>query len=400
MDLRHSHDYYGRAGRIPGRSLTRSKAPGKMFDVGAGPMYARSAEGAVITDADGNEFIDTCCALGAVSLGYGVAPPAERKHVFSLPHVAEVHAAEAVLKTVAPWATHVRFTKTGSEATHAAYRIAKRATGRRLVLVGDWAYHGWHEWCDDKTFPWTLRFAHGCAFRDEKLTGIFTVDGEIHGPNEFAAVFIEPHRWEPVSRTWLQYVREWCTKHGVLLVMDEMIYGARFATGGATAMFGVQPDLACFGKAIGNGAAVACVVGRDVLEEHGEVASGTYSGDAAGLAAVCDTLRAYSTDPVLPHLHQIGIQLQVGLDAAIARAGWGGAAVREGAPVHQRIRFLADDPQAPALGRRFAAGMASRGVLWHPAVVNVCYAHSPEQVARVCKCAGETLAEMKEAGHP
>ena len=135
------------ASRIAGASLTRSKAPGKLFDIGTGPLYASCGRGAILTDVDGNDFIDMICALGAISLGYGEVARPTLSGVYSLPHWAEGSAANDVVDYVAPWASSVRFVKTGSEATHAAYRIAKAATGRRTVLIGDWSYHGWHEWC-------------------------------------------------------------------------------------------------------------------------------------------------------------------------------------------------------------------------------------------------------------
>ncbi len=121
-----------RAGVIPGRSLTRSKAPGRYAPFGTGPHYAREGHGCILRDIDGHDYIDMVAALGAISLGYGECAIAARDQLdllggglFSLPVGAEVEAAEAVIATVAPWATRVRFTKTGSEATHAAYRIAK-----------------------------------------------------------------------------------------------------------------------------------------------------------------------------------------------------------------------------------------------------------------------------------
>ena len=380
-----SRDYYSVAAPIPGRSLTRSKAPGRLFEIGSGPLYATSGAGAVLRDADGFEYIDMICGLGAISLGYD-GPRAGG--VYSLPHTLEADAAQIVLSSVAPWASSVRFVKTGSEATHAAYRIAKAATGRKHVLVGDWCYAGWHEWCADKEFPFTHRYAHGAVD-----LGAESSDGEVGSdfdrclPSEVAAVFVEPHRWEPVSATWLRWLRAWCSRLGALLVFDEMIYGGRWALGGATEYFSVKPDLACFGKAFGNGTAVAFVVGGQELAAHGEMISGTYSGETSGLEAVVRVVSAYTSRPVIETLWARGRQLQAGLIAAVEASGV--EAYPEGAPVHQRLRF-AD----PTHGRRFAASMARQGVLWHPDVVNVMEAHTEAQIAEVISAAAVSLSEL------
>ncbi len=356
---------FERAAILPGRSLTRSK---KVFG-----RWAERGEGAEIIDTDGHRYIDMLCALGAVSLGY----PHNREWcdsvetgVYSLPHRVEVEAAEAVLTHVAPWASSVRFVKTGSEATHAAYRIAKKATERPIVLIAEDAYHGWHEWCagDDLN---VLRYPHRMnAWFDD-------IDTDV------AAVFVEPHRWVlEGEREWIVAIKRECEKTGALLVFDSMIYGGRFALGGASEYFGIVPDLECFGKALGNGQSVAFVVGRDALAEHGEIVSGTYSGDVGGLAAVVDTIRTYTSEPVIETLWARGRQLQEGLRRLVpAELG-----VCEGAPVHQRIRFVNE-----AHGLQFAEAMWARGVLWHPGCTNIMYAHTEAQIAQVIAAADESI---------
>ena len=389
MDYSQSRNYYDRAAIIPGRSMTRSKAPGRLYEIGAGPLYASSASGCRIIDVDNHKYIDLICALGAISLGYGALDARVcQRGVYSLPSVSEIRAAEAMLRDVAPWASHVRFTKTGSEATHAAYRIAKRATGRELVLIGNWSYHGWHEWCEkklngDPESDWVIPYPHG--HRGGML------DGSLHARAEdVAAVIVEPHRWEPVSFEWLQYVRDWCSSVGALLVFDEMIYGGRAALGGVTELFGVTPDLACFGKALGNGAPIACVVGREALRDHGELVSGTYSGDAYALDMLVETISFYTHNPVIETLHARGRQLRVGVEAAICETGWTDRAWFEGTlAAHKRLRF-AD----ALLGKVFAAKMVARGVLWHPDVVNIMFAHGPADIEQAVSAAYESLAEV------
>jgi glutamate-1-semialdehyde 2,1-aminomutase len=145
---------------------------------------------------------------------------------------------------------------------------------------------------------------------------------------------------------------------------------------------------------------VAFVVGRDALHEHGEIVSGTYSGDTTGLQAVLDTLHTYTTEPVIETLWARGRQLQAGLrDAIPADLG-----VVEGQPVHQRIRFREATP-APAgaydyrteerkVAKRFREGMAERGVLMLPDAINVMYAHTEQQIDTVIAAVRQTVQEM------
>ncbi len=352
---------YDRASIISGRSMTRSKSVFK--------NWARYAEGAYIYDEDNNKYLDMLCALGAVSLGYG----ATYVHygVLSLPHVVEVDAAESVLEHVAPWASSVRFTKTGSEATHAAYRIAKKATGRKRVIMDSQAYHGWHEWCQE---GYIGKYEHGAQFIESEHW------------SDLAAIFVEPQRFESVYVDWLRSVRAFCDRVGALLVFDSMIYGGRWALGGASEYFGVTPDLECYGKAFGNGQSVAFIVGNQALAEHGEMVSGTYSGDCVGLTAVVDTLNTYTTEPVIQTLWERGRQLQRGLREVIPRE----IGVVEGAPVHQRIQFV-----DPTHGEQFRIAMKQRGILWHPAVTNIMYAHTISQMEYVIESAAESVKELR-----
>ena len=354
---------YERAAIVPGRSMTRSKS---LFG-----RWCTYGDGAMLYDTDGRAYIDMLCALGAISLGYSHTREFTDSWcagVYSLPHELEVEAAESVLQHVAPWASWVRFLKTGSESTHAAYRIAKAATGRDNVLVGSWSFHGWHEWCQQPAH----RFAHG----------------EIPNLGGVAALFVEPHRWQPVSAWWLRALRDECDRAGTLLVFDSMIYGGRWHLQGTSGYFGVLPDMECLGKAYGNGQAVAFVVGTERTQAHGEIPSGTYSGDTVGLSAVIDTLQKYATEPVIETMWARGRQLAEGLDALVS-AHPALLQSRDGAPVHQRLTFY-----DAANGERFARLMWDRGVLWHPGAVNVMFAHTEQQITAVVGAARESLRAL------
>lgn len=369
---------YAGASVIPGRSLTRSKAPGRLFPVGDGPLFAEHGEGAYLWDVEGRRYIDMVCGLGAITLGMGRLSLKIGAPLLSLPSRLEGEVGALVLERVAPWASQIRFVKTGSEATHAAYRIAKAVTGRPMVLMGESSYHGWHEWSNA-----------GSMTRGYRETDDW--DGEMAGlgveAQTVAAVFVEPLRFGNLSSRWWHDVRAWCTGAGALLVADEMIFGLRMAMGGASELVGVTPDLACFGKALGNGVPVACVVGREALTEAGELVSGTYSGDLIGLAATREVLRLYHAEQVLETLEARGHQLRAGLTSVMARHP---SAIVEGHAQHQRVRFRSREE-----GQRFAASMATRGVLWHPDVVNLCAAHTAAQIDGVLEAAAESLDQIQ-----
>ncbi len=353
-----------RAVIIPGRSMTRSK---KVFG-----RFASDAAGAIIRDTEGRCYIDTLCGLGAISIGYGDLPL--RHGVFSLPHRLEVEAAEAVLSDVAPWASWVRFTKTGSEATHAAYRIAKAATGREDIIRFSGAYHGWHEWTDRE--PSTL------------------TKGRII-PNEAAAAYIvEPSRFGVEDKGFLAQLRGWCDLHGALLIFDSMIYGGRWNTGGLSGWSGVQPDMECFGKAYANGASVSFVVGTDKTKAHGEIASGTFSGEISGLSGLVRTLKTYREQPIIPTMWERGCQLLEGMRSVIPPE----LGTPDGNPPCQRILWK-DDARSEdgwrtssEIAQRFTDGMLERGVIWHPSVALTMFSHTEQQINDVVAAAKDTVA--------
>lgn len=367
--------YYDRAAILPGRSSTRSKAPGQLWPIGEGPHYARAGNGARLRCDDGRWYTDMLCALGAVSLGYGESWQGEIiEGVTSLPQVSEILAAEAVLEHVAPWASSVRFVRTGSEATHGALMVARRATGRQVVHRLRGSYHGWHEQWQE---------GGSSAVRDV----YYFSAGDIPNARNTAAVIIEPPRWEIYNRDWLRAVVDAAHSAGALVIFDEMIYGGRWALGGATEYFAVKPDIACFGKALGNGAPVGIIVGNEALAEHGECISGTYSGDAHAAWSLIGTLDAYKEHGVIEHMWARGEQLQAGLRDAVAASSID--AHVEGAPVHQRIRF--DNPE---LGPAFSAEMVKRGIIWHPQCTNIMLAHTEAIIDEVIEAAAVSLEAM------
>lgn len=384
MMFEQSKKFYKRAEVIPGRSYTRSKAPGRLYDVERGPLYVSHAHNAEIVDVDGNKFVDMLCALGAISLGYGVisSDVVGGAGVFSLPHYIEVQAAEEVLARLAPWARYAKSVRTGSEATTAAVLIARRATNRRPIFVASNAYHAWHPWASMREAESTYQYEYN------KLESIASLIDQHGAP---AAIVVEPSRWEKTEPGFLSNLQAFAAKLGALFVVDEMVFGGRVALGGACELHNLKPDLATFGKAIGNGLPVAFIVGGDALLQHGEIVSGTYSGDVGSLATVIRVLNFYGANGVVDVLWERGCRLQAGLRAAIDESGAKDLVTQEGYPVHQRLRF-----RSVRAGREFSAEMAERGYLWHPDVTNVCYSHTENQMDWCARAAADSLRVLRE----
>ncbi len=280
---------------IPAGTQTLSKGPDQ-FVFGATPMYLTSGQGSHVRDVDGNEYIDYPMALGPILLGYGyksvVEAVVERMRkgtTFTLMHPLEVELAE-LLTEIIPCAEMVRFAKNGSDVTSAAVRVARGCTGRDHIAYS--GYHGCQDWYAVTTprnrgIPAaTGELIHAFEYnRIETLTALFD-----EYPGQIAAVIMEVPGADPVinlgsRRNFLQDVAQLCKKHGALFILDEMVTGFRYSLGGAGELFDVVPDLACFGKGMGNGMAVSALVGkREFMSVLDEVFfSMTFPGTPRGL---------------------------------------------------------------------------------------------------------------------
>jgi glutamate-1-semialdehyde aminotransferase len=318
---------------IPCGTQTLSKAPSQ-FVRGVYPKYLVEGHGCRVVDADGNQYVDYPMALGAVLLGHAypavveaVARQARAASLFTLMHPLEVEVAERLVDFI-PCAEMVRFVKNGSDATAAAIRLARAYTARQRVAYC--GYHGWHDW-----FAGTTPLAAGVPpaltdlVRPFKYNQLDTLAGllEEH-PGEYAAIILEQGAEEPQDR-FLHRVRDLAHRHGAVFVWDEIVTGLRWAKGGAQEYYGVVPDLACFGKALGNGLPIAAVVGgRALMSEFSRVfVSMTYGGDALALAAARAVLDEIERQPVIEHLWGTGAYWLAGARAAV---GGSGVAMRVG----------------------------------------------------------------------
>ena len=293
-----SNALYERAAAvIPTASQTFSKASTQLVR-GASPLFLDRGDGAFVWDVDDNRYLDHVLALLPVVLGYcdphvdqAITRQLERGISFSLATELEVELAERLVR-IMPCAEMVRFGKNGSDVTSAAIRLARASTGRERVLAC--GYHGWHDWYIGNTtrdlgVPRAVAaLTHSFPFNDaDALEALLVAD-----PDGYAAVILEPAGLADPEPGFLEQVRALCDRYGVVLVFDEIVTGFRLAMGGAQEAYGVVPDLATVGKAMGNGMPIAALVGRREIMSLMEKIffSGTFGGEALSLAAAIATI--------------------------------------------------------------------------------------------------------------
>lgn len=400
--LEKSESLWERArGLIPCGTQTLSKGPDQ-FVRGVTPKYLARGKGSRVWDVDGNSYIDYPMALGAIILGhaYPAVVRAVRKQIglgtaYTLMHPLEVEVAE-LLRDRIPCAERVRFGKNGSDVTMAAIRIARAATGRtKLAYCG---YHGWQDWFAvttqrNKGIPPVLK-SHIDPFtynRLETLEALFSA-----APGQYAAVIMEQGHEAPRDG-FLQKARDLAHKHGALFILDEIVTGFRFAPGGAQELYGVTPDLACFGKAMGNGFPISAIVGKkEFMKELEEVFfSMTFGGETASLAAAAATLRVLEDKDVCAYLWKKGRALMDGFNAAASSIGAGVELV--GFPA--RMVFSCKDASGQEsldVKSLFLQETVKRGVLFGGPVFPT-FSHTDKDIARTIEASADAMRIVKKA---
>lgn len=395
----------------PNGSQTRSKSAAA-YGLGAIPCpYVTRARGAYLWTADGRKYLDWVGALGAVTLGYrhpAVEDAIKRQlrdgTIYSMPHRLEVEISERFAASVPAGRKNgqVRWLKTGSEATQAAVRIARMATKREMILTSDQSYHSWHDWftASRPQSPGVPDCLRDCiaTFRYNDLDDLRAVLQRT-GAHRIAAVMLEPTLFEAPRDSFLEGVKKITHEIGALLIFDEMILGARLAWGGGSEYFEVMPDLATYGKAIGGGLPLACVVGPERYLRLATVVSGTFGGDALALAACAATMDVYEVQRKRSYHHSIPWRLYcIGEDLITritARAAAEGIIVaREGYGIHPRLRFTVEPEKSLAL---FVETLADAGILWHPAGLNPMLAHGEREIDKTVQAAWRAFRRIAEA---
>ena len=379
---------------IPAGTQTLSKAPSQFVD-GVSPKFLVRGKGCHVWDVDGNEYIDYPMALGPILLGYDYPPVTEaviaqirEGTTFTLMHPKEVELAERLVDVI-PCAERVRFAKNGADATGGAVRAARALTGREHVIAT--GYHGYHDWYIASTernagIPSLyLDLIHSVPFND--------LPALEHALSEYdvAAVVTELPGVDPLDG-YLQAAIDATHRHGAIYILDEIVTGFRYALGGAQELYGIQPDLACYGKGLANGYPLSAVVGTaTAMEAFEEIFfSMTYSGETVSLAAALATLAVIESEPVIEHIWTRGTQLREGLARLVEEASFDVTLL--GNPPRSALSF--EDGDLRAL---FLQETHKRGVLFGVPMF-ITYSHGNAEIERTLSVV-EAAFERMETAH-
>lgn len=394
--MRKGQDLWERAKAvIPGGNMLLSKRP-EMHLPGAWPAYFSRASGVTVRDMDGRALTDmSLMSVGTNTLGYGhkqvdaaVRGAIDAGNMSTLNAPEEVLLAERLID-LHPWADMARFARTGGEANAIAVRIGRAASGRDgVALCG---YHGWHDWYlaanlgDADRLDGHLLPGLAPAGVPRDLTGtVFPFSyNDLEGLERLIAeqpigvIKMEVQRSAPPAPGFLQAVRALADAHGIVLIFDECTSGFRQAFGGLHKVHGVDPDLAVFGKALGNGYAVTAVIGRRAVMEAAQSTfiSSTFwterIGSVAALAALDAMEACASWDVITQTGRAIGerwkrLAAKHGLDINVA-----------GLPALTGFSF--SGPDALVYKTLITQEMLKAGYLAGTSVY-VCTAHTPDVI--------------------
>lgn len=407
---------------IPGGTQLLSKRP-EMFAPERWPAYYEQAIGCEVVDTDGRRFLDLS-HCGILSCILGFADPDVNAAVIRRVHLGamatqqtadEVELARLLI-AIHPWAQQARFTRGGGEAMAVAVRLARAATGRdRLAVCG---YHGWHDWylaanlgtetdptapggrqLDGHLLPGLLpagvpRGLTGsvATFRYNRLDDL---DAALARCGDgLAGIVMEPTRSVDPAPGFLEGVRERADRRGVPLIFDEISAGWRLYPGGAHRLYGVDPDLAVFAKAMSNGYAMGAVIGRAAVMQAAQESfvSSTFWTEGIGPAAAVAAIRKMQRIDVPGHLARLGTRVLEGWRELGARHGLPlGVA---GRPASCSLSFA--HPENAALLTLLSTRMLDRGFL-AGATCSLTLAHQTHHVERYLDTLDGVFAELAAA---
>jgi glutamate-1-semialdehyde 2,1-aminomutase len=402
--------------------------------VGGEPLFVRRARGACIETEDGRRFIDYVGSWGPMILGHAdpdVVAAVTRRAAdglsFGAPTVIETDLARKIASMM-PSIELLRMTSSGTEATMSAIRLARGFTGRDRIVKFEGCYHGHSDALLVKAGSGALTLGvpdsagvpaavaaqtTTLGYNDvDALDACFAASGD-----EIACVIVEPVAGNmscvPPAPDFLPKLRELCTRHGTVLIFDEVMTGFRVAPGGAQALYGVKPDLTTLGKIVGGGLPVGVFGGRrDIMERLAPLGpvyqAGTLSGNPIAMAAGLATLEAISKPGFHARLAATTARLVEGLVATAREAGVAFAAnhvcgmfglfFTADAPVTNYRKVMAGDS---ARFRRFFHGMLDAGIYLAPSPFEagfVSAAHGEAEIAATIEAASRVFATIARGG--
>ncbi len=380
---------------IPGGNMLLSKRA-EMFLPEQWPAYFRKAKGCKVWDLDGLEYTDMCImGIGTNTLGYGhpevdeaVRKTLDAGNMSTLNCPEEVYLAEKLVE-IHPWADMARLARSGGEANAIAIRIARAASGKDKVAVC--GYHGWHDWylsanlgnderlsghllpgLDPRGVPQNLR---GTVFPFNYNN--FAELESLVNQHDIGVIKMEVVRNQEPRDNFLHKVRKLATQRGIVLIFDECTSGFRENFGGLHKKYGIEPDMAMFGKALGNGYAITATIGKRAVMEAAQSTfiSSTFWTERIGPTAALKTLEVMERVKSWDTITQIGLQIRQRWHQLADRHGikithWGLAAL---------TGFTFEGPQSLEYKTLMSQEMLGKGYLVGTSVY-ACTAHTQEIV--------------------
>jgi glutamate-1-semialdehyde 2,1-aminomutase len=396
---------------IPGGNMLLSKRA-EMFLPDQWPAYFSKAKGCKVWDMDGNEYIDmSIMGIGTNILGYGhpEVDDAVRKTIdagnmstFNCPE--EVYLAEKLIE-LHPWAGMARLARSGGEANAVAIRIARAASGKDKVAVC--GYHGWHDWYlsanlgDDENLAGHLLPGLEPKGVPQNLRGTvfpfnynnFPELEALVNAHDIGVIKMEVVRNKGPEDNFLHKVRKLATDRGIVLIFDECTSGFRQTFGGLHKMYGVEPDMAMFGKALGNGYAITATIGRREIMEAAQSTfiSSTFWTERIGPTAALKTLEVMERLKSWDTITQTGMHI---------RQRWQQLADKHGLKIDHwglpaLTGFTFQSPNALGYKTLITQEMLAKGYLAGNSVY-VCTEHTPEVVADFFVTLDPIFALIKE----
>jgi len=396
---------------IPGGNMLLSKRA-EMFLPEQWPAYFSKAKGCRVWDLDGREYIDmSIMGVGTNTLGYGrpevdeaVRQTIAAGNLSTLNCPEEVYLAEKLIE-LHPWADMARFARSGGEANAIAIRIARAASGRDKVAIC--GYHGWHDWYlaanlgDEQNLaghllPGLEPKGVPQALRGSVLPFNYNNFPELEAlvrDHDIGVIKMEVSRNMGPEKGFLEKVRKLATDKGIVLIFDECTSGFRQTFGGLHKLYGVEPDMAMFGKALGNGYAITATIGKRAVMEAAQSTfiSSTFWTERIGPSAALKTLEVMERIKSWEQITRTGLEITAKWKALAGKYGL--SVTTNGLPALTGFSF--NSPNALAYKTLITQEMLAKGYLAGTSVY-VCTEHTPDVVAKFFEALDPVFALIKE----
>jgi len=380
---------------IPGGAHTYAKGDDQFPE--EAPGFIVRGQGSHAWDVDGNGFLEYGMGLRSVTLGHGYPSVVEAAYRemqkginFTRPAPIEVECAEKLAGMI-EGVEMVKFGKNGSDATTAAVKLARAYTGRNMIgICHEHPFFSVDDWFIGSTdMPGGIPQVYRELTTDFHFNDVQSVkDMFARHPGQIACVIMEAERLAAPQNQFLRVVKDLCHENGALFILDEIITGFRWDNGGAQKVYGIQPDMATFGKAFSNGFSLSALVGKREFMEAGGInhqrervflLSLTYGAETHHLAAAIETMRIYQEEPVVEHLHRQGERLATGIRQMVASKQLEGYFGVDGRPCNL-IYYTRDENKQPSQPFRtlFLQEMIRGGIIAPSFVVS--YSHSDRDI--------------------